>query len=301
MEMSSTISTTAWQSGRFRAARPGSYRLLFGRMYEDAGIELGAFQRNGRIFCIASAGCTAMRLAVDHSVVAVDTNPVQLHYVQRRLGGGPMQCGSAESILGLLRRLGRLAGWNREILRKFLDLDDPKQQILYWRRHLDTRRFRAGLSFLFSRRLLRCVYSPAFLNGLPPNFGTILRTRMERCFSLHPNRTNPYAYALLLGDVQPQNAAGVTHIELQRADAAEFLEVEPAGSFTGFSLSNILDGASSAYAERLFAAVRNAAAPGAMVVLRSFREPEYATETNHAAEDRAMLWGIVDIRRTDAL
>ena len=75
-----------------------------------------------------------------------------------------------------------------------------------------------------------------------------------------------------------------------------FLNASPAGSFTGFSLSNILDGTNPAYQRRLFAAVQHAAAPGAMVVLRSFREPESATETNHAAEDRAMLWGVVDIR-----
>ncbi len=59
MEMSSTVPMTAWQSGRFRAARAGSRKLLFGCMYEDAEIELRAFQPGGRIFCVASAGCTA--------------------------------------------------------------------------------------------------------------------------------------------------------------------------------------------------------------------------------------------------
>jgi len=33
-----------------------------------------------------------------------------------------------------------------------------------------------------------------------------------------------------------------------------------------------------------------------MVLLRSFRQPQCATESDHAAEDRAMLWGVVDIR-----
>jgi len=32
------------------------------------------------------------------------------------------------------------------------------------------------------------------------------------------------------------------------------------------------------------------------VVLRSFREPPIALATNRAAEDRAMLWGIVDVK-----
>jgi hypothetical protein len=47
--------------------------------------------------------------------------------------------------------------------------------------------------------------------------------------------------------------------------------------------------------------VQHAAAPGAMVVLRSFREPQSWTETNHATEDRAMLWGVVDVVSASAL
>jgi S-adenosylmethionine:diacylglycerol 3-amino-3-carboxypropyl transferase len=288
---------TAWQSGRFRAARAGTCKLLFGCMYEDAEIELGTFQPGGRIFCISSAGCTAIRLAAHHTVVAVDINPVQVAYFQRRLGGAPIQRGSAERILAFARTLGPLAGWNRRTLGVFLDLDDPEQQIVYWRRHLDTRRFRAAFSFLFSRLVLRSVYSAAFLSGLPPNFGSVLRTRMERCFALHPNRSNPYAHALLAGDMRPaSDGPALRQIEVRCADAADFLERQPAGSFTGFSLSNILDGTNAAYARRLFAAVQHAAAPGATVVLRSFHEPECATQTNHAAEDRAMLWGVVEVR-----
>ena len=302
MEMSSTVPMTAWQSGRFRAARAGTYKLLFGCMYEDAEIELGAFQPDGRIFCIASAGCTAMKLAARHRVVAVDINPVQLAYVQQRLSGCAVQGGSAERILAFARTLGPLAGWHRRRVRTFLDLDDPEEQILYWRCHLDTRRFRAAFSFLFSRVILRSVYSAALLDGLPPNFGTVLRTRMERCFARHPNCRNPYAHALFLGDMRSTpDAPEVRNIQLRHADAADFLERQSAGSFTGFSLSNILDGVNPTYAQRLFAAVRHAAAPGAMVVLRSFHEPQSRTETNYAAEDRAMLWGVVRIRAAATL
>lgn len=300
--MSSTNPVTAWQNGRFRAARGGRRKLLFGRMYEDAAIELRVFEPRGRIFCVASAGCTAMRLAAHHTVVAVDINPVQVAYVQQRLAGGQIQRGSAERILAFARTLGPLAGWHRQKVRTFLDLDDPAKQILYWRRYLDTRRFRAAFSFLFSRFVLRFAYAAAFLHGLPPNFGTVLRTRMERCFARHSNRTNPYAYALLVGDMRSApDDSDFRQIEVRWADAADFLERQPAGSFTGFSLSNILDGANPEYGQRLFAAVKHGAAPGAMVVLRSFHEPVCATQTNHAAEDRAMLWGVVDVRKASAL
>jgi S-adenosylmethionine:diacylglycerol 3-amino-3-carboxypropyl transferase len=301
MEMSSAVPATAWQNGHFRA-RAGPRKLLFGGMYEDAEIELGTFQPGGRIFCIASAGCTAIRLAAHHNVVAVDINPVQLAYFQRRLGGASVQRGSAERILDFARTLGPLAGWSRRKVRAFLDLDDPEQQIIYWRRHLDTRRFRAAFAFLFSRAILRSVYSRAFLDCLPPNFGTVLRARMERCFALHSNRRNPYAHALLLGEMRSApEVPELRQIQTLCADAADFLEQQPAGSFTGFSLSNILDGTNPAYERRLFAAVQHAASPGAMVVLRSFREPQSWTRTNHAAEDRAMLWGIVDVRPASTL
>jgi len=293
---------TAWQIGRFRAARAGSRKLLFGCMYEDAEIELRAFQPGGRIFCIASAGCTAMKLAARHTAVAVDINFAQVAYVQERLGGDVIQSGSAERILGFARTLGPLAGWDRRRIRAFLDLDDPEEQILYWRRHLDTWRFRAAFSFLFSRVVLRSVYSRPFLNGLPPDFGSVLRARMERCFALHPNRANPYVYALLLGDMPAaREAAEAPQVHLRCADAADFLERQPSASFAGFSLSNILDGANPAYARRLLAAVKHAATPAATVVLRSFHEPQSVSETDHAAEDRAMLWGVVDVRRASAL
>lgn len=293
--MSSVPATTAWEGGRF-GARAGPRQLLFGRMYEDAAIELDAFPSGGHIFCIASAGCTAMKLAPHHKVVAVDINPVQLAYVERRLAGGPDQRGRAGRILAFARALGPLAGWSRRTVRAFLDFDDPEKQIIYWRRRLDTRRFRSAFDFLFSRPTLRSIYSASLLDCLPPNFGAVMRGRMERCFTLHSNCKNPYARALLLGEMSStQDAPELGQIELVCADAAAFLERQPAGSFTGFSLSNILDGANLAYERRLFTAVQHAAAPGAVVVLRSFREAPFLARTNYAAEDRAMLWGVVDI------
>src|SRR5512140_2905 len=159
MDMTSTVPMTAWQNGRFRATRAGTCKLLFGCMHEDAEIERRVFQPGGRIFCIASAGCTAMKLAAHHTVVAVDINPVQVAYLQERLARpAQVKRGSAERILGFARTLGPLAGWGRRRVRAFLDLDDPEEQILYWRGHLDTRRFRAAFSFLFSRVVLRSAY-----------------------------------------------------------------------------------------------------------------------------------------------
>lgn len=296
-----TVAETAWERGRFDA-REGPSRLLFGWMHEDAAIELGAFRPGGRVFCIASAGCTAMALCRRHEVVAADINPAQVDYARRRFAGGGRTRGAAERMMGFLRTLAPLAGWWPRYVRAFLELDDPAAQLAYWRRHLDTRRFRVAIDLLLTKAVLGRVYAAPFLASLPPRFGGVVRARMERCFGRHANRDNPYARALLLGelpaDPPPPEA---TAIRLVRADAAAFLEGEPEASFDGFTFSNILDGASDAYRARLEAAVRRAAAPGAIVVVRSFGEPPVASPTNRATEERSILWGLVDVKPVEAL
>ncbi len=295
------VAETAWGRGRFDA-RSGPSKVLFGRMYEDASIELGAFRPGGRVFCIASAGCTAMKLAPRHEVVAVDINPAQIAYAARRFAGGRGVRGSAERVMAFGRVFAPLAGWWPSKVRAFLDLHDTAEQVVFWRRHLDTRRFRAALDVLLSVTALRAAYAPPFLDFLPRHLATVMRGRMERCFARHPNRTNPYARALLLGELSNEPPPPeAREIRLVHADAAAYLEREPAGSFDGLTLSNILDGADVAYERRLFAAVKHAAAPGAIMVRRSFGEVRGMLPTNHAAEDRAMLWGIVDVRAAAAL
>jgi SAM-dependent methyltransferase len=286
---------TAWQAGRLGSSR-GPNRLLFGDMYEDAEIESTAFQGRGRVFCIASAGATALRLANEHEVVACDINPAQLAYAERRAAGGPFEEGDAERAMNFARTLMPLVGWRASILRAFLTLSEVAEQVELWRRRLDTQRFRASFDTLMSPAILRAIYAPPFISFLPTKFGAVLRTRMERAFARHPNATNPYARSLLLGETNHQPPPRPLRIDFALADAASYLESCPAGSFDAFSLSNILDGAASSYCNRLSHAVRRAATRNAVVVLRSFREPPPELATNYAESDRAMLWGTVDVR-----
>ncbi len=297
----SSLVGTAWERGRLDALA-GPSKLLFGRMHEDASIELGAFPPGGRIFCIASAGCTAMALSPQHEVVAADINPVQVAYAKRRFAGETGMPGAAERMMTFGRRLAPMAGWRSALVETFLDLADPAEQVAYWRRHLDTARLRAAMDVLLSPAVLRLFYAKPFLQSLPPSFGRVLRGRMERSFGRHPNRDNLHARALLLGELSDSPAPGEARaIRLVHADAAACLEREPPQSFDGFTLSNILDGAGDTYRQRLAAAVRRTARPGALAVLRSFGEPCSALPTNQAAEDRAMLWGIVDVIPAAAL
>jgi S-adenosylmethionine:diacylglycerol 3-amino-3-carboxypropyl transferase len=292
---------TAWDQGRFDR-RGGPKNLLFGRMYEDPAIEAEAFPPGGRVLCIASAGCTARKLAERHEVVAVDINPVQLAYARRRLAGAPAEVGSAERVMAAFRRLLPLAGVSGADLREFLALDRPEEQIEHWNRRLCTRRFRLGLDTLLSVGGLRVVYASPFLHMVPRRFGRVLLGRMERCFATHPNRTNPYARALFLGEpASDGDGPAKGPIDLVCADVAAHLEAQPAGSFSGFTLSNILDGASAAYRARLFAAVKRSGAADASVVLRSFAEPSEPSADNAAPRDRSMIWGVVQVTRASDL
>ena len=297
-------SGTPWQAGRL-GVRKGPQRLLFGQMHEDAEIERRAFEGNGRIFCIASAGDTAILLAQHHEVVACDINPVQLAYAEQRSLGAPRKTGDAERAMHVARALMPLAGWRPGIIREFLALSNLAEQAAFWDEHLDTALFRTGFDLLLTRPVLRVIYAPQFLSLLPPRFGEVVRRRLRRGFTHHANRSNPYARALLLGEsreLQPflNPPATARNLQFVLGDAASVLESFAPASFDGFALSNILDGADPAYRKRLAQAAQRTATKNAVVVMRSFAEPPAALASNYAEDDRALLWGVVEIRNAGA-
>jgi S-adenosylmethionine:diacylglycerol 3-amino-3-carboxypropyl transferase len=277
-------------------------RVLFGHMFEDTEIEREAFRGRPRVFCIASAGCTALRLCPDHQVVACDINPVQLAYAERRAHGAPSAMGDADRAMAFVRSIGPvLVGWRPSRVLDFLAMSDPARQSEFWRANLDNARFRAAFDIALSHIALRMVYPKEFLSFLPPHLGSVMRRRMERGFARHPNASNPWARALLTGEWNDEPApAEAPRIQFAHADAAAYLEACPAGSFDAFTLSNILDGALPSYLGRLSRAVRRAAARDAVAVIRSFREPPPGMVANQAERDRALLWGVVELRRADA-
>jgi S-adenosylmethionine:diacylglycerol 3-amino-3-carboxypropyl transferase len=296
--------STPWQRGRLDARR-GKPRLLFGQMYEDWDIEAEVLPASGRVFCIASAGSTSMALAARGlTVTAVDINPAQVDYVRARLSGAAPRAGMADRFFAAGRRFLPLMGLRRSKLRQFLELADPSDQVRFWQARLDTARFKAALAVAINPLALRSIYSSTFVRVPPKRFDRIIRARLERCWALHPNRANPYAWRFFLGTDPPDAptlpspaSGGGKEIEVVCADAAAYLESCPPGSFIGFSLSNILDGTEPAYGERLMVAVRRSAQAGAVVVLRSFMEPPPGESTEWAARDRSMLWGRLTVEK----
>jgi hypothetical protein len=139
------------------------------------------------------------------------------------------------------------------------------------------------------------------VRALPLDFGRVMRERLRRGWETHANRGNPYAALLLEGKTPPEPERAprqkLEPTQFVCADAAEFLESAAPGSFDGFALSNISDGATEEYMQRLRAAIDRAAAPGAVAVKRSFAEPGEMAAENFAVRDRSMLWGVVEVRR----
>ena len=226
--------STPWEAGRFDK-RGGPRKVLFGQMYEDVGVERAAFPPGARVFAIASAGDTAMALSLTHEVTAIDINPVQLDYARARLNGAPAITGTAEGMMGLGRGAMALFGWRRAVLERFLALDDPAVQREYWRAHLDTLGFRLATDVLLSLSGLKAVYASPFLAILPSHFGRVMRQRLTRCFATYPNRANPYARALLLGELPSVPVFDASRITLVGGDAAGFLD-----PFTGEGLHRAL-------------------------------------------------------------
>jgi S-adenosylmethionine:diacylglycerol 3-amino-3-carboxypropyl transferase len=282
---------TPWQACSFRGR---TRELLFGAMYEDSAIELEALVPFRRVFCIASAGCTARALAAaGHDVTAVDINRQQILYAQARATGAQIREGAAERLLSRGRILLPLLGWTERTRREFLSLRDPSEQLQYWKRTLNSKRWRMTVDTVLSPWVLALVYASPFVASLPRQFGAIVRARFERAWANHANDSNPYAWRLFLGETKSMAEPPTPTICFVCADAATFLETCEPASFDALSLSNIVDGAPSWYVQRLFRAVKRAAAPGAVVVTRSFAEPAAATDNNLAARDRSLLWGTV--------
>ncbi|WP_053657134.1 hypothetical protein [Streptomyces sp. MMG1121] len=292
---------TPWAHGRLLGGFGGP-RLLFGRMYEDWGVELAAFPPPGaRVLCIASAGDTTAALAAaGYDVTAVDVNPVQLRYARERLAGGATREGSAESVM----RLGRataarlLPAWRWTELRDFLTLDDPVEQARRWREELDS----PGLRRLMRVALrpggaLAVALRPSFAGVVPARFDEVLRRRLERTVSTHPNAHNPWLWRLLAGAEPPGTPAPwAPGVRLVEGDVVRVLKAAPCAGYDAVTLSNVLDGPGPDFARRLRAAVRHAVRPGGVVVLRSAREPG-PHGPGWAAHDRSVLWGVVRVVR----
>lgn len=260
-------------------------------MYEDSKIEREAFAKSKRVFCIASGGCTLFALLNLCQVVACDVNRAQLAYIERRLRGAKEEAGITERVLRLARIFAPAIGWRESSLKFFLALTDTTKQLRYWDTVLDTHRFRSLFDTVMAIRALTAKH---LVRMRPAAFGPLIRQRLRRGFQAHPNATNPYMYAVLLGKgKQIEIPKSIHTVSLIHADAARYLESCAPGSFDGFTFSNILDGTNRLYRQRLVDSVRRAGTSDATIVFRSFYEYALDSQNDFTLSDRALMWGTV--------
>jgi hypothetical protein len=278
-------------------------------MLEDAAVEMGAFRPGGRVFTIASAGCTAIALARrGDRVTAVDVHPGQIEYVRRRIAGEAVPPGRLDLWLREGRRLLDRGVWDPGDVRSFLRMVDVGAQARFWAGRLDTPKFRAVVRAAVGRPRAAGDRAGFPFGWAPDRFWAHVLRRLETCISEHPNRWNPYLWWLLAGEDAPgtRNVRPTSgrSIALHVAEACQWLEAHPAARFDGFALSNVLDGASTTYRRRLFDAIRRRADPGAVVVSRSLDVARNPCAAWHAARDRSGIWGsvvIVSVSRLEGL
>ena len=283
------------------ADRRLSRRPWHGRMLKDAAIELSAFRPGGRVFAIASAGCTAMALARrGDRVTAVDVHPGQIEFVRDRIAGGDPPPARMDAWLAEGRRKLREQGaWDDRSIEDFLRIIDLEIQQRVWRDGIFTRPVRAILRAALARPRIAGDRAGFPTGWMPDRFGARIEHRLARCVATHVNRWNPYLWWLLVGRDAPGTRSGGAvpsdRLTLHVADACQWLEANPGARFDGFSLSNILDGAPPAMRVRLSQAVRRAAEPRAVVIVRSLEEPADPFAAWNAARDRSGIWGGVRV------
>lgn len=290
-----------------RADAEAARRPWHGRMLEDASIELNAFRPGGRVFAIASAGCTAMALARrGDRVTAVDVHPGQVDLVRRRIAGEDVPEARTDRWLREGRRRLRDEGtWDLAALDRFLALVDVVEQRDRWATDLANSRMRALLRAALARPRLAGDRTGFPVGWTPDRFGALVERRLARTVATHPNRWNPYLWWLLSGRDAPgtrtSRAVPADGVTLHVAEACQWLEANPSSRFDGFTLSNLVDGASPSMRRRLVRAVRAVAEPDATVVLRTLEEPDDEFARWNASRDRSGIWGGVRVVPVRAL
>lgn len=199
------------------------------------------------------------------------------------LAHGLSGCGLVD---GVLRRASFGLRWliGRRAPRAMLAAPNVEAQRRIWRERANRCRFRALFALFLNPLVLRAFYGRALREGLPLDLGERVRDNLERALLDFPVASNPYVIQLLRGHLSPDSAqwpialrpdslapmrAHLDDLSLHVAEAAEFLEAQPAVSFDFFALSNVIEAVGAQSGTRLMRAVERAAAPGALVCVRS--------------------------------
>ncbi len=199
------------------------------------------------------------------------------------LRNGLSGCGLVD---GVLRHASRGLRWliGRRAVRALSKARNVGEQRDLWRRLANRRRFGALFSLALHPFVLRAFYGAALRAGLPLDLGERVRANVERTLLDLPMTSNPYIVSLLRGRLareteywpiasRPDNFAPIEarldNLTLSCADATTWLNAQDAASIDFFGLSNVVEAIEPASAELLLRAVARAAAPDALICVRT--------------------------------
>jgi S-adenosylmethionine-diacylglycerol 3-amino-3-carboxypropyl transferase len=201
---------------------------------------------------------------------------------------GLNQCGIIERKLKQVMRLLLPLLQGRQRLDAMFRQEDLSGQRSFYLRHWDNWRWKLLFQWGLSRPVLRLLFGPAFLAPLPADIQRLMKEQVDAAFLGSPLSENGYLWQTFLGRyppgekglpiyLQPEHhsaiRAGMDRLHPVCADAAAWLAEQPPASIGFFALSNILEVTTSDYAARLAGSILHAAAPGAVVCLRSIFPP----------------------------
>lgn len=302
------------------------FPFQFGIVREDPQWEHAFFPREGTLLCIASAGDTALSLALERPtqrVEVVDINPRQLALVERKraalalgdderkrkLNIGPSRealdaDGAFEALFatfsgfferfvfdrGALEKAMEQARRERRPLRDVVDLDENIFRAPYWP---------VAFELAFSDPLLHAMFTSAATQHARDPYPVYFRGVVERGLRRDDAATNPWLHHLFFGhylDVQacwPPLFVEESHsVGPLKTHLGTLSDVSDLSSVHGVSLSNIFDWMDAAAGEALLRDLGQRLPAGARLIIR---------QLNSDAPVRAWLAPAFDVDSNEAI
>ena len=203
---------------------------------------------------------------------------------------GLNQCGSVDRSLRSALRLLYAFAAPRQCIRATLEAETLSEQSTQFDRCWNNGRWRLALRIALSRAVLRAAYGPHFIRQVPLDFSRQVTEQIAALLRGKPARDNSYLWQAFLGYYPPASEEAlppylqkrhwsILQSSLSKAtfvavDVVDHLRSCLPDSYDLFALSNVLDAASDTYATALLQAAAEAAAPSALLCLRSFFPPQ---------------------------
>ncbi len=206
------------------------------------------------------------------------------------IAGSLNNCGITDKRLKQLMSLFYLSVHTKEQTRQFLLLPTVELQKEQFIKMWKNWQWDFGLNVVFSKTFLSLGFGKEALAGLPGDFSSVMKARLERALTEVPSRDNGYVWQTFLGEyprgaqseaietslppyLQAKNQAvlkqNLPRVSFAVDDAVGWLSEQKDKSVDMFALSNILELVKSDYGIKLGEQVARTARPAALVCLRS--------------------------------